>query len=351
VELKRDQVQSYPWFGLAYYRRSRAATTPGERLQAWLWGGKRFCELVVADGLGPADVVYAFSSAALPLFCEARAKDRACILDHATAPLSWEMELLTEERRRFEGWEQPVAEAQKAAAAYTSRQREECARADLVLCASTYMSDVVGRTFDCSAKCRMVPLGFMLPSGTVSRDEERSGPLHVLTVGNGGLLKGWGYLAQVAASFDRSEAVFRAVGNIALTDKGMRTLAESVDCVGSVPRGSMDEQYQWADVLLVPSVSETFGLVILEAMSRGVPVVASAHSAAPDLLRDGVDGYVVAARDVEGFVESLRTMINDRGLSRKMSRAVRERASVFSMKAYGERLAAVVDEVRKGDDG
>ena len=70
------------------------------------------------------------------------------------------------------------------------------------------------------------------------------------------------------------------------------------------------------DLLLVPSLWEGFGLVILEAMARQLPVIASAVSAIPEIIVQGETGLLVPPRDVEGLAEALAMLLADRPLRR-----------------------------------
>ena len=70
------------------------------------------------------------------------------------------------------------------------------------------------------------------------------------------------------------------------------------------------------DVLLNPSITETFGNVTLEAMACGLPVVAAVASGTNSLVRDGVTGTLVDADDIDGFGDALATYARDPGLRR-----------------------------------
>lgn len=72
------------------------------------------------------------------------------------------------------------------------------------------------------------------------------------------------------------------------------------------------------DVLLAPSLWEGFGLVLLEAMSRRLPVVASRVSAIPEILVDGETGLLFAARDVDGLAKAVARLLSDRALRKHM---------------------------------
>ncbi|MCY4147669.1 MAG: glycosyltransferase family 4 protein [Chloroflexi bacterium] len=72
------------------------------------------------------------------------------------------------------------------------------------------------------------------------------------------------------------------------------------------------------DVLLVPSLWEGFGLVVLEAMARRVPVIASRVSALPEVVVHGETGLLIEARDVDGLAQAIAQLLSDRALRKYM---------------------------------
>jgi len=82
-----------------------------------------------------------------------------------------------------------------------------------------------------------------------------------------------------------------------------------------------------ADVLLLPSEIESFGLAALEAMACGVPIVASRVGGLPEVIDDGVEGYLVPLRDVETMAERSLAILTDPDRREQMGRAARKRAS------------------------
>ncbi|HKS96302.1 MAG TPA: N-acetyl-alpha-D-glucosaminyl L-malate synthase BshA, partial [Terriglobia bacterium] len=81
-----------------------------------------------------------------------------------------------------------------------------------------------------------------------------------------------------------------------------------------------------ADVLLLPSDLESFGLAALEGMACGVPAVCSKVGGVPEVVRDGVEGYLVPPRDVETMAARALEILTDPDRRERMGRAARQRA-------------------------
>lgn len=113
----------------------------------------------------------------------------------------------------------------------------------------------------------------------------------------------------------------RASAEWAAKEKG---LSKEVCFCGK--QNQVPELLNSADVLLLPSDLESFGLAALEAMASGVPVVCSRVGGLPEVLTDGVEGFLVPARDVETMAGRALDMLTDAGLHRHMSQAARQRA-------------------------
>lgn len=79
------------------------------------------------------------------------------------------------------------------------------------------------------------------------------------------------------------------------------------------------------DVFLMPSLWEGFGLVLLEAMAQGLPVVASRVSAIPEIVAEGETGLLAPARDVPALCDALLSLLRDPALARRMGQQGRQR--------------------------
>jgi L-malate glycosyltransferase len=91
--------------------------------------------------------------------------------------------------------------------------------------------------------------------------------------------------------------------------------------------GSLTDLMKMADIFLLPSGHESFGLVALEAMSSGVPVLASDTGGLPELITTGHDGFLSPVGDIESFVARALELIDDQQLNQNMRHAARHTAT------------------------
>ncbi len=113
-------------------------------------------------------------------------------------------------------------------------------------------------------------------------------------------------------------------------------IADRVRFVGQQPHDRLPLYYQAADLLLVCSHSESFGLVALEAQACGLPVIGTSVGGLPDLVGDGTSGLLVDDRDPAVFARRIGEVLDDRSLRDAFSAASRERALRFSWKKTAE---------------
>jgi len=104
---------------------------------------------------------------------------------------------------------------------------------------------------------------------------------------------------------------------------------------------SVENLLSLADLMLMPSEMESFGLAALEAMACGVPVIATRVGGVPDVVRDGVDGYLVDVGDAASLGERLADLANDPAMREEMGREGRERV----LERYA--VSRLVDDIDK----
>ena len=111
-----------------------------------------------------------------------------------------------------------------------------------------------------------------------------------------------------------------------------------VTFTGSVPQGILPDFYSAADVFVLPSYYESFGLVALEAMACGTPVVVSRVGGLKTFIKQGETGYLIPWRCPEPFAQRLDILMANPDLKESMGKAARAQALEMSWSGVAERL-------------
>jgi glycosyltransferase involved in cell wall biosynthesis len=116
-------------------------------------------------------------------------------------------------------------------------------------------------------------------------------------------------------------------------------LTQRVRFLGAVPHAQLISAYQNADVLINPSLSESFGITVVEAMASGVPVVVTRVGGMKETVVNGETGFAVEPDEPEKLARAITSILGDTTLADQMGRAGRARATeMFSWKARAARL-------------
>jgi D-inositol-3-phosphate glycosyltransferase len=124
-------------------------------------------------------------------------------------------------------------------------------------------------------------------------------------------------------------------------------IAERTRFVGAVPHETLPLYYSAADVTAMPSSYESFGLVAVESLACGTPVVATRVGGLTSIVRDGETGLLVPWRDADLFAERLRTLLRDRRLRAKLARNARESVLGYGWDRIADEHVALYAEVRE----
>jgi colanic acid/amylovoran biosynthesis glycosyltransferase len=122
-------------------------------------------------------------------------------------------------------------------------------------------------------------------------------------------------------------------------------LDENVVFHGFTAQDQLDQLYRQADIFALPSFAEGVPGVLMEAMAMEIPCVSTWITGIPELIRNGVDGLLVAPSDVEAFAEAIRQLIADPELRRRIGAA--GRAQVLNKFDLRKNSAALADVFRR----
>ena len=222
-------------------------------------------------------------------------------------------------------------------------EAEVMATADRIIAFSPHERDAMARLYGVDArKVSLVPCGVdlevfrPLDQKSVRSRLGLNGEKILLYVGRVEPIKGLDLLVETAAQMDSAEGVrMMVVGADVNGDREMhrvkqlakeRDLEDKIDFVGQVDHDDLPLYYNAADVCVVPSYYESFGLVALESMACGTPVVATRVGGLSTIIHHGRTGYLKSWRCPEAFANSVEMIISSDGLQQSMGEAARKRA-------------------------
>ena len=222
-------------------------------------------------------------------------------------------------------------------------EREIMASANKIVAFSPHERDAMARLYGADPqRIELVPCGVDLSRfRPLDQEESRkrlglNGDKVFLYVGRIESLKGVDLLVHTAAHLEIPQGVrVLVVGGDNGQDQEVERLqqlaqdldvAEVVDFVGRVDQEELPVYYSAADVCVVPSFYESFGLAALESMACGTPVVASRVGGLSTIIQHGHTGYLKSWRCPEAFANSLEMITSSKSLLECMGQAARRRA-------------------------
>ena len=116
-------------------------------------------------------------------------------------------------------------------------------------------------------------------------------------------------------------------------------ILEKITFTGSVNQSELGRYYSAADVFVLPSHYESFGLVALEAMACGTPVVASRVGGIPSFVDDGETGYLITWRSAEPFADRIEMLLENLDLRNFMSESARVKANSMNWSTVAAEVA------------
>lgn len=218
----------------------------------------------------------------------------------------------------------------------------ECQQADRILLGSQFARSTFVEEGFPAEKMIVIPYGADLRRFSQrSSTDERGDTFRILFVGSIIQRKGISYLLRAYHRFKRADTELVLVGSYPDDMRPFVPFRDDFKHIPHVPQADLPKIYRSADVFVFPSLLEGMGLVVLEAMASGLPVITTPNGPG-DLVRDGVDGFVVPIRNVDAIVEKLeflRTHPEDR---LRMGQNARQRAKEFSWEQYKAKVIEFV---------
>ena len=284
---------------------------------------------------GGADLFVGWSGSSLNAIRRARALGMVTVVERGSSHIAFQRDILREE------YEREGLRAQLPHPAIVETELAEYNEADYI----AIPSDFVKRTFVelgvPESKLLHLPYGVSLESFSPARKQDDV--FRIIHCGAVNLRKGCHYLLQAFSELDLPDAELWFVGPVAAETESFRARYASSSIVyhGARPQAELARYYSQSSVFCLASIEEGLAMVIPQAMACGLPVLATDHTGAADVVRNGIDGYIVGIRDVSALKEKILEMYENRERCETMGESARKRVSSgFTWDDYGGRVAA-----------
>lgn len=283
------------------------------------------------------DAVYAYEDGAAATFQAAKQQGILCLYDLPILFYRMSRDIQTQEAELFpelatalQGVREPAWKIE--------RKEQEVQLADHIFVASSITKKSLLDFGVAPSKISVIPYG--APIDYFQPKPKTDKQFRAIYVGRVEPRKGIHYLLSAWQSLRLPNSELCAIGINGFPTEWLAQYRDIFRYVPSVPHASLNEYYSAANVLVFPSLVEGFGLVILEAMACGIPVITTTNTAGPDIISDSVEGFIIPIRDVEALKEKLEWCYRHPVELAEMGRAARRKAEQLTWELYRQKLAA-----------
>jgi glycosyltransferase involved in cell wall biosynthesis len=322
IEIPNSIVKSYNFFGIELSHKIGKAKSIFELSEVLARYSKKFGLKVIKEI--KEDIVIGYSSECLEIFEFYKSINKCCVLIQYDA--GNDEFIFENEKFNYETFGDSLFKRSKL---YYDRIYKEWQLADKIIVNSNWTKKCIINQGAIESKIIVFPLVFESKVTNYTKTNFNNKKLKVLFVGSIVLRKGIQYLNEAAKILSENEYEFHAFGSSLIPHSTLQEQNPRISFHPFVSQMELKKIYMQFDVLVFPSLSDGFGSVQLEAMSYGLPVIAT--SACGDAVIDGVNGFVVEPKDINGIVNSLETLNSDRKLLAEMSANASKRVNEFSI--------------------
>ena len=294
--------------------------------------GEMLDKLVAGQINCGSDIVIAQSEMALYTMQRAKGLGMIAMLDRTNSHIEYQTELLSEEYNKL-GMEYVFNTP-----SVIEKSVKEYHEADYICVLSSF----VKRTF---LEKGVLEDKLILTFSGVSLDdfkqvEKEDKIFRIIYCGGLTIKKGIHYLLEAVSSLKLKNLELWLVGNIV---KDIRPFLDKYrnyyKFLGILPHYKLYRYFSQGSVLVLPSLEEGMVRVMLEAMACGLPIIATTNTGAEDVVRNGIDGFIIPIRNVEALKEKITYMYESQNMCRQMGQNAKERVrKEFTWEQYADRI-------------
>lgn len=283
--------------------------------------------------LVPADIFVGFASFALHSIRQAQTTGALTVLERGSSHISFHERMLREEYA-LQGIKARLLSHPKI----TAKELEEYQETDYISVPSSFAKKTFLDRGLPEEKLIQVPYGVDLSQ--FQQMPKTDNIFRVIFAGGMCLGKGVHYLLQAFSELNLPGAELLLIGSINEEIKPyFQKYRGSFRWLGHIKQKDLHKYYSQGSVFVLNSIDDGFGMVIIQAMACGLPVICTTNTGGPDIIREGQDGFILPIRDVETLKEKLVYLYEHPEIGKAMGISAKVRISQgFTWDDYGEKM-------------
>ena len=298
----------------------------------------------VAKKLVDADIFVSWSGYALEPFEEAKKRGMINILERGSVHIIEQNNLLKDE------YEKIGIHYNEINKKMIERELMEYDKAEYIFIPSTFAKKSFIKHGIPEERLIQIPYGVYLNKFYCT--EKKRNDKFIITQVGCSIQKGTHYLIQAFQELKLKNSELYLVGHMPkeLYPFLNKYNSNNIKIFGNIDIGKLIKIYSKSSVFVLPSIQDGFGMVILEAMACGLPVICTENTAGGDIVENGKEGFVIQAGDIDLLKEKLLYFYDNRELLRIFGTSAKQKAKQFTWDIYGEKIYSSYINILKNNE-
>ncbi|MCC4044173.1 glycosyltransferase family 4 protein [Enterococcus gallinarum] len=200
------------------------------------------------------------------------------------------------------------------------------------------------------SKIFIIPYGFKnTPTDSTYKFKPNSTTLNFIYTGSVNQRKGISYLFesvnQIKRKFPERDFRLTIIGKYDKNNEIISKYFNDFTFRGFLLKEKVIEELKEADLMIFPSLSDSFSFSVLEALSIGVPVICSDNTGASDIIEDGKNGFVFRTQNIEDLVRKIELAISSEKHLKEMGRQAKKSVEIYTWDNYSNKIGEVLKEI------
>jgi glycosyltransferase involved in cell wall biosynthesis len=288
----------------------------------------------------PCDIFVGLSGASLYSLQRARRLGIRTVLERGSSHMLYQRAILTEEYARF-GLRKTVVHPQ-----VVERELREYQEADFISIPSKFVRETFLAHGIPAEKLIQIPYGVDLTNFHPLPPGDRI--FRIIYCGGLNIRKGIPYLLQAFSELRLKNAELWLIGSLTEEIKPIlrRFASPAIIHQGPFPENLLHQYYSQGSVFCLASIEDGFGMVLIQAMACGLPVICTTNTGGGDIVREGQDGFIVPIRDVNALKEKILYFYEHPDACIAMGESARTRVQAgFSWSDYGHKMISAYQKI------